>query len=618
MESLLHFLNNQSSGPYTDNENKKIAEYLTGKRDFKDIKPFLRQSPYLIDVSGAREIGRAVAGNKELLPRLGRFLRLARNITNITDYFDFVTYLSAGGLTVEEMYVDGGLGADTLLVDQLYRLSASGYQNIVPGVLGAQNYPEFFDTVYQKYPAVFRELIERGDDLGNHIFCGFYLYTRYPTLNEKYFCIKNIPKTASKSIAWTEFESLPKVRIAGTETYADDLIVTGYIYLLVTQTAMALPPSAVQIRSGLNKDDLCALGEHLYHIWKKNGAVAKQRGVLVTEVLGDRIVPNLGFDSRGEQIIDYGSRSFTATINPSLQIELKTADGKAIKSLPAPGANDDQAKAAAAKEAFSAQKKRLKSVASIQCLRLELALSNNRTWTKDEWTKLFVENPIMNMFAIGLIWGTYDTGGKLLNSFRYMEDGTFTNVDEDEVTLAPDAAVGLCHPLDLGDELIGRWKQQLADYEIRQPVEQLSRKVFRLDGEKKVADSVTEFGGAVMYAVSLLGKLKKLGWRNGSVQDAGSYNNFYKEDKKQGIGVWLNFSGSYMGVDATEEVTVYDAVFYKAGKVEYGSYVYDEVKPEDRLKLADIPPRLYSEVCYDIERATANRIRTDEGWEKTE
>jgi len=510
------------------------------------------------------------------------------------------------------------------------------------------------------------------------------------------YCVQNIPSGALRTIAWTEFETLPKVRMDGMETLADDRIVIGYIYLFVTQTEMALPPAAAKIRESLHKEDLRLLGEQLYQIWKKNNAPAKHRGVLVLtaidcsdafirtlktdiqnwadssrgalasdavramalqggnlalmtvdaiskkfsnkqvqragevafqfaaeqlgvdpEVLGDRIVPNLGFDSRGEQVIDYGSRSFIATINPSLQIELRTVEGKEIKSLPLPGANDDPVKAAAAKETFSTIKKSLKSVASIQGLRLELALSCNRTWTKEEWAKLFVENPIMNIFAIGLIWGVYEANGQLKSSFRYMEDGSFTNVEEDVVVIADDVSIGLCHPLDMGDELITAWAQQLSDYEIKQPVEQLSRTVFRLADDKKNAVAVTEFGGAVMYAVSLLGKLQKLGWSKGSIQDAGGYSNFYKEDKKQGIGAWLNFSGTYVGADTTEEVTVYDILFYKAGTVQYGSYIYDEIKEADRMKLSNVPARLYSEICYDIERATANRIRTEKDWEKT-
>jgi hypothetical protein len=98
------------------------------------------------------------------------------------------------------------------------------------------------------------------------------------------------------------------------------------------------------------------------------------------------------------------------------------------------------------------------------------------------------------------------------------------------------------------------------------------------------------------------------------VQDAGEYSNFYKEYKKQGIGAWLNFSGTFIGADSEEDVTVYDIMFYKAGTVEYGSYVYDKI--DEPLALSEIPPRLYSEICYDIERVTAKRIKTDENWEK--
>ena len=1137
MESLLHYLNKLPAGAYTDNENKKIAEYLTARTAFETLEPFLKKLNRLDNKSSAHEIGREAAKDREMLPGLGRFLRLIKYITDISNYFEFIIDVSAGGLTLEEMYVEGGLGAGALLADVLEVLTTGRNWFMQPKVLGSESYPAFFAMLYKKYPLEFVKLIDKDYHMGVSIFSAIYLYTHDPAKNnedyteallifgaaiinmsknldekaafdvvkseayfkknpyisrlqkqvekdkndwgkadadfklsiyhmfyfayilspsssqaldlisyifiylsyataftsnlyarrllfgmadedflsellplyeqglypkdrflayfasanvinarpdqrrassyketikklaladeevalkavsiseglggilllnafwqkgkytdktaafekklvkdllakntnsliEDYFlgrsaaaplslpkadlssyylavgaaailsavspvpgrifiyalshkdiywfkrclafmrsyrgdkaaedfldaldlpagekiaalidsyleeykdeektwqknqishltgsntglleaafrnasakgrsfiletvykdkadykpewliecladsskivrdlavvyltpqkqlkgqiealvksktkavrecaekllmvynadsggsentagdfnalayCVQNISANAAKSLAWTEFETLPKVRMAGSETQADDRIIQGFIYILVTQTEMALPAAAVKIRESLNKEDLARLGEQLYHIWKKNKAPAKQRGVLVLaamdckdafiatlktdiqnwadssrgalasdavramalqggnlalmtvdaiskkfsnkqvqrageeafhfaaeqlgldpEVLGDRIVPNLGFDNRGEQVIDYGSRSFIATINPSLQIDLKTSDGKALKSLPAPGVNDDQAKAAAAKETFSAMKKNLKSVASIQCLRLELALSNNRTWAKEEWTKLFVQNPIMNMFAIGLIWGVYDARGKLILSFRYMEDGSFTTVDEDEAALDDKASIGLCHPLDLGDELITAWTQQLLDYEIKQPVEQLGRKVFRLGEDKKTAVRVTEFGGAVVYAVSLLGKLQKLGWRKGSVQDAGGYYNFYKEDRKQGIGVWLNFSGTYVGADATEEVTVYDAVFYKAGAVQYGSYIYDQINEKDKLALQDVPPRLYSEVCYDIERATANRIRTDKDWEK--
>jgi len=506
------------------------------------------------------------------------------------------------------------------------------------------------------------------------------------------YCIKNIPARAAKTIEWVDFETLPKVRLKDANEYADDRIIIGYIYTIVSQNEMALPHQAVMIHETLNKENLQALGYELYHIWKYRGAMSKHRAVLAlsaidgddnfvrelikdinswaatsrgvlaaeatralalqggslalmtidlyakkfknkqvkraaeeallfaakqqgldVEELGDKIVPNLGFDKRGSQIIDYGNRQFCAVITLELQIILKNDQGKVIKSLPAVSINDDKDKATSAKANFAAMKKNLKAIISLQSLRLEQALSNNRTWTKDAWTQLFIENPIMNMFAIGLIWGVYDKN--LATSFRYMEDGSFVTVDEDEFELCEDIKIGLCHPLDLGKDLTALWKQQLEDYEVIQPVEQLSRKIFVADKKNK-ADQVMDFGGAVVYAISLWSKLQKQGWYRGSVVDAGSYFNFYKEDKKQGIGVMLYFSGSFIGADQNNEVTVYDAVFYKAGTVQYGSYVYDEVKPEDRIPLASVPARFYSEICYDIDRATVNRIDTLEKWVK--
>ena len=508
------------------------------------------------------------------------------------------------------------------------------------------------------------------------------------------YVIQNIPAKAAKTIEWTGFETLPKVRNQGTESLADDRVITAYIYSMVSQNEMALPRPAIMIRETLNKDDLRALGNQLYHVWKGQGAVAKHRAVLALaaidgddnfvreltkdiqawaeasrgalaaeavralalqggslalmtvdsfskkfknkqvkrvaeeafifaaqqlgvdpEVLGDRIVPTLGFDSQGQQIIDYGNRSFTATITPDLQISLKNDQNKAIKSLPAVGSNDDKEKATAAKAAFATMKKNLKSVTTLQCLRLEQALSSNRTWAKPAWNQLFVENPIMNMYAIGLVWGTYDPTGSLITSFRYMEDGSFVTVDEEDAELPEDAQIGLCHPLDLGEEPTLQWKQQLEDYEITQPIDQLTRKVFQTPQDKK-ATTVTEFGGAVVYAISLLGKLQKMGWYKGSVQDAGGYHHFYKEDNRLKIGVLLDFSGSWIGADHSEEVTIYDAVFYKAGTMNYGSYIYDDVKEEDRIPLHQVPARFYSEVCYDIERAVANRIDTIADWVK--
>ncbi len=81
---------------------------------------------------------------------------------------------------------------------------------------------------------------------------------------------------------------------------------------------------------------------------------------------------------------DYGARSFTVSITPELEIQVRDQEGRKLKNMPAPGKRDEEDKAARAYEEFKAMKKQLKTVAASQKQRLELALSSGRMWKKEE------------------------------------------------------------------------------------------------------------------------------------------------------------------------------------------------------------------------------------------
>lgn len=318
--------------------------------------------------------------------------------------------------------------------------------------------------------------------------------------------------------------------------------------------------------------------------------------------LEDRIVPTLGFDEKLERSFDYGTRVFRVYLTPALELEIFDGEGKRLKNLPAPGKRDEEGKAAGAYAEFKQLKKQLKTVAAGQKLRLEQALTAERLWSAQQWKTLFVKNPVMHQFAIGLIWGLYEDGS-LKDTFRYMEDGSFNTRDEDEFEFPEEGMVGLVHPIELSEEELSAWKEQLSDYEIIQPFEQLERPVYRLTEEEKGKEELTRFGGKVLNGLSLSGKLQGMGWYKGSVQDAGVYMTFYREDGE--LGVELEFSGSYVG-DENEDVTVYGAAFYKAGTVKRGSYVYDTIKKENRYTLDQVSPRYFSEIVLQLTRATAS------------
>ncbi len=343
------------------------------------------------------------------------------------------------------------------------------------------------------------------------------------------------------------------------------------------------------------------------------GFAAEQLG-LTTEELADKIVPDLGFNEDMQRIFDYGERRFFVTITPALDIEIMDENAKKIKNLPAPAKKDDEVKVQAAFEEFKLLKKQMKAAVANQKLRLDLALSVERKWDTEAWKSLFVKNPIMHQFAIGLIWGSYQ-GDKLLDTFRYMEDGSFNTEDEEEFVLPEESKIGLVHPIELTKESIEKWEEQLKDYEVVQPVDQLARKVFPLTEEEKGKKYLERFGGYVLNPMSLSGKLLGMGWYRGSVQDAGGYYTFYREDVPLSLGVELHFSGSFVGYE-TEDVTVYEARFYEAGTIKRGSYEYDEVTEEKAIVLDKVPAKYFSEIIYQLEKATASSQERDENWRK--
>jgi hypothetical protein len=330
------------------------------------------------------------------------------------------------------------------------------------------------------------------------------------------------------------------------------------------------------------------------------------------EDLADKIVPHLDFDKKGERVFDFGSRTFTVVLDLDFTLKIVDESGKIIKTLPKPNKSDDEVKAKEATEEFKNLKKQIKTIVSTQSLRLEMALSSNRLWKKKAWQELFVQNPIMHNFSLGLVWGVYDKG-ELKDTFRYMEDGSFNTKDEEEYELFEDALIGLVQPLELEEEELEAWKQQFEDYEIVQPFPQLQRKVYRVTAEEEAMKAIERFGGIKINGLSLVGKLTKMGWYRGSVQDAGGYYLFYKEDPKIGIGAELHFEWLSVGYE-DEETTIYELIFYKANTVERGSYVYDEVTEENTIVPAKVSERFFSEILYDVDRALESKTGFVASW----
>lgn len=327
---------------------------------------------------------------------------------------------------------------------------------------------------------------------------------------------------------------------------------------------------------------------------------AEQLGI-TREEMEDRIVPNLGFDRQMKRVFDYGKRQFKVVLTPTFSLEVYDEKERQLKNMPTPGKTDDPELAKAANDAWRQLKKQLKMVIAAQKLRLEQALSTDRQWKTENWKALFVENPIMRQFATGLIWGVYQGKGldkTVIKTFRYMEDGTFNTVDEEEYQLPEIVDIGLVHPLELSEEELAAWKEQLSDYEIVQPIEQIERPVFRVTDEEKEELELIRFGGVVVNSLFLFGKLQDMGWYKGEVGDGGSFDTYYHND--QNNSVELEFSGD--GIASLDiDVTIYGVHFCK--KQEQNQFV--------PCRLGEVNPRYFSEIVLQLTKATASSTKRE-------
>ena len=287
-----------------------------------------------------------------------------------------------------------------------------------------------------------------------------------------------------------------------------------------------------------------------------------------TDELSDRIIPDFGFDKKGNKVLSYGgeaNRTFTLNINNNLELTINDDEkNKIIKSLPATNSKDDKEMADSVKKEFSTLKKEIKTLIQSQKIRLQRVLMNGRKWNYESFKNVFVNNSIMNIFALKLIWGVYDDDNKLIESFRYMEDGTFNTADEKEYKLenTNKKNISLVHPIELDENTLNKWKQQLTDYEINQPIEQLNFNYETIEEKDIIDDELTAFEGVTVKAGTLMSLANKYDFARGETEDGGGYSEYILKDNYLQISAHITFDYIYFGIEPDEDVNLNNIIFY--------------------------------------------------------
>jgi hypothetical protein len=376
---------------------------------------------------------------------------------------------------------------------------------------------------------------------------------------------------------------------------------------LVEVLAWMNHPLAIQVLLGLanrfrTKAVRKAAEEHVQ-------ALADREGWTLDE-LADRTIPDAGFERATDEsgkpigdeatlVLDYGARQFTVKLDDELLPVITTAEGKTVKAPPAPGKQDDEEKARAAKKAFTDAKKMVKEVVKRQTERLYEALCTQRSWRFEDWQRFLGSHPIAGRLCVRLAWAAFEEE-KFLGCFRPLEDGSLTNEQDEEATFAPDTLVRLAHTCNVPAQLSAAWVQHFEDYDVTPLFPQFGRATYTLPESKKNETDIKDFVGHQLTTFKLRGKATKLGYIRGDAEDGGWFHLYRKPFPSLGLQAVIAFEGSPLPEE--EMPTELEELYFTNIKGDREvSYSWQAVK----VPLGKVPPVLLSEVYNDVQQIAA-------------
>lgn len=314
-----------------------------------------------------------------------------------------------------------------------------------------------------------------------------------------------------------------------------------------------------------------------------------------THELGDRIVPDFGFDGLFRSF-NAGGEEYRAFIDSNFKIAFFNEDNKKLKAIP-PAAD------ALLKEEFKAVAKEVRDVVKAQSPRLEYYLIIQRRWTYAQWQHFFLQNPVMFIYATKLVWGVYDNDGVLTQTFICNDDTSLINEVQEEITVEAGALVGIVHPTQLDAALLQQWKQTLFDNNIEQVFTQLDRAVPDMTGIDVNKGIITKYEGKRMADGSIRSTLERYGWHKGNTGDGGmleSFNLLYYEKQLEAV-LELEGVGAGYGWGMEEKTGRLYVIDKTKLTSKWATYVQSETDPK-LVPLKNIPAIFLSEMLAAVEK----------------
>ena len=183
-----------------------------------------------------------------------------------------------------------------------------------------------------------------------------------------------------------------------------------------------------------------------------------------------RYALDFGFNSKGERVLN---EDYKLILNSDYSLCLfDIKNHKELKKIPK---NLDEK----LKKEIKVLRKEIKKFIKNNSNLLSITLINGNKYSYDIFKDIFIDNVMMNKFALSMIWNLYGKDNLFITTFRYSADGSYSNCEDEEVKIDDNSFISLASPIEMDDDTMNKWRKQLEDYEIVQPINQLT--VIKLD-----------------------------------------------------------------------------------------------------------------------------------------
>ncbi|WP_304180060.1 DUF4132 domain-containing protein [Leptotrichia trevisanii] len=330
--------------------------------------------------------------------------------------------------------------------------------------------------------------------------------------------------------------------------------------------------------------------------------IARNAGITRDE-LDDILVPDFGFGQDRIRLFDYGERKIKVKLDVmSIPAKITAYDEneKILKGLPKASKkfNDVESIVEEYRREIKHIRKLLKEITVSQANSLLNALFLERKWQVKKWIETFIHNPVMQTFAIQLIWKETDENDRLIKTFRYTEDGTFKTAQNQECVLNEDSFVNLLYFPELSEEEQRLWERNLENNKIKQPIKQTNIPVYKITEKNQEKIEILDYNKKGFLVNKMRKKTEKLGFKLSYGNNGLEYGSYYY-DKKTNINIMI-LTNSFFPGEYTKTLQIEKIMFLKNS-----TSIQSEKSSENRyakfLKLKEVPERLLSLACFMAE-----------------